>query len=77
MEDDASSDGESELEEEEDNTSDGIVLFIAFIIYIIVGSVAIAAYEPNMDLFEVIRIFLFQNPFNRAIFRFTCDFEMV
>ncbi|EYB89521.1 hypothetical protein Y032_0230g2934 [Ancylostoma ceylanicum] len=54
MEDDASSDGESELEEEEDNTSDGIVLFIAFIIYIIVGSIAIAAYEPNMNMFEAI-----------------------
>ncbi|KAL6740597.1 hypothetical protein Aduo_013941 [Ancylostoma duodenale] len=54
MEDDASSDGESEMEDEEDNTSDGIVLFIAFIIYIIVGSIAIAAYEPNMDMFEAI-----------------------
>ncbi|RCN32437.1 hypothetical protein ANCCAN_21756 [Ancylostoma caninum] len=35
MEDDASSDGESEMDEE-DNTSDLVVLFIAFVIYIIV-----------------------------------------
>ncbi|KHJ92158.1 Ion channel [Oesophagostomum dentatum] len=51
---DASSDGESELDDEEDNTSDGIVLFIAFVVYIIIGSFAIAAYEPNMDMFEAV-----------------------
>ncbi|ETN82735.1 Ion channel [Necator americanus] len=54
VDDDGSSDGESELDEEEDNTSDGIVLFIAFILYIVIGSIAIAAYEPNMDMFEAI-----------------------
>ncbi|CAJ0601024.1 unnamed protein product [Cylicocyclus nassatus] len=52
--DDASSDAESELDEEDDNTSDGIVLFIAFLMYIIAGSAVIAAYEPEMDMFEAV-----------------------
>ncbi|VDK42781.1 unnamed protein product [Cylicostephanus goldi] len=52
--DDASSDAESELDEEDDNTTDGIVLFIAFLMYIIAGSVVIAAYEPEMDMFEAV-----------------------
>ncbi|WKY05243.1 hypothetical protein Q1695_005899 [Nippostrongylus brasiliensis] len=52
--DDGSSDTDDELDEDDDSTSDGIVLFISFVIYIIIGSIAIAAYEPNMDLFEAI-----------------------
>ncbi|PIO66207.1 Ion channel [Teladorsagia circumcincta] len=52
--DDGSSDTDDEQEEDEDSTSDGIVLFISFVIYIIIGSIAIAAYEPNMGVFEAI-----------------------
>lgn len=53
VDDDGSSDTDDELDEDEDATSDGIVLFISFVIYIVIGSIAIAAYEPNMDFFEV------------------------
>ncbi|VDO61730.1 unnamed protein product [Heligmosomoides polygyrus] len=55
VDDDGSSDTDDELDEDEDATSDGIVLFISFVIYIVIGSIAIAAYEPNMDFFEVKR----------------------
>ncbi|KAK5985426.1 TWiK family of potassium channels protein 9, partial [Trichostrongylus colubriformis] len=51
---DGSSDTDDELDEEEDATSDGIVLFVSFVIYIVIGSLAIAAYEPNMGVFEAI-----------------------
>ncbi|KJH46096.1 Ion channel [Dictyocaulus viviparus] len=54
VDDDASSDGESELDADEDTTTEGIVLFFAFVLYIIVGSIVIAAYEPNMNFFEAI-----------------------
>lgn len=54
VDDDGSSDTDDELDEDEDATSDGIVLFISFVIYIVIGSIAIAAYEPNMDFFEAI-----------------------
>ncbi|KAK6050662.1 Ion channel, partial [Cooperia oncophora] len=54
VDDDGSSDTDDELEEDEDSTSDGIVLFISFVIYIVIGSIAIAAYEPNMGVFEAI-----------------------
>ncbi|KAJ1346843.1 hypothetical protein KIN20_001753 [Parelaphostrongylus tenuis] len=52
--DDASSDAESDTDVEEDTTTEGLVLFIAFVIYIIVGSLVIATYEPNMNFFEAI-----------------------
>ncbi|CAI4221847.1 unnamed protein product, partial [Auanema sp. JU1783] len=54
--DDDSEDGESEAasEEPDDATTDGLILFLSFVIYIVVGSIVIAAYEPNMDFFEAI-----------------------
>lgn len=36
-----------------ENTSDAIVLFVAFVVYIVLGSFVIAAYEPQMDFFMV------------------------
>uniref|UniRef100_W6NI53 Ion transport 2 domain containing protein n=1 Tax=Haemonchus contortus TaxID=6289 RepID=W6NI53_HAECO len=54
VDDDGSSDTDDELDEEEDATSDGIVLFVSFVIYIVIGSIAIATYEPNMGVFEAI-----------------------
>lgn len=37
-----------------DTWSEALVLFIAFFIYIITGSVLIASYEPEMELFDAI-----------------------
>uniref|UniRef100_A0A0K0DJU4 Ion_trans_2 domain-containing protein n=1 Tax=Angiostrongylus cantonensis TaxID=6313 RepID=A0A0K0DJU4_ANGCA len=54
IDDDASSDAESDVDVEDNTTTEGLVLFIAFVIYIIVGSLVIAAYEPNMNFFEAI-----------------------
>ena len=50
------SEGSSAAEDpeiEESAAADGAILFLSFIIYIIVGSLIIAAYEPNMDFFSV------------------------
>ncbi|CAB3397885.1 unnamed protein product [Caenorhabditis bovis] len=54
IEDDASSSGENEDEIEKSEETETFVLFIAFVVYIVVGSIVIAAYEPEMDFFEAI-----------------------
>lgn len=43
---------EGVVEEEEVNQG-ALSLFIAFILYIIIGSFIIASYEPEMDVFKV------------------------
>ncbi|CAD6198138.1 unnamed protein product [Caenorhabditis auriculariae] len=48
---------EDDEEPEENEEYDTFILFLAFVIYIVVGSLVIAAYEPEMDFFEVGPIF--------------------
>uniref|UniRef100_A0AC34FG77 Potassium channel domain-containing protein n=1 Tax=Panagrolaimus sp. ES5 TaxID=591445 RepID=A0AC34FG77_9BILA len=48
-------DEEEEEEEEEDSThKNAASLFICFVLYLIIGSVIIASYEPEMDVFKAI-----------------------
>ncbi|CAI5451266.1 unnamed protein product [Caenorhabditis angaria] len=57
IEDDVSSNGEGDEDDEEVEESEEtetFVLFFAFVVYIVIGSIVIAAYEPEMDFFEAI-----------------------
>ncbi|PAV66558.1 hypothetical protein WR25_22563 [Diploscapter pachys] len=54
FDDDDSTEDDDDEEPDDDVATEGMILFVSFIIYIVAGSIVIAAYEPQMDFFEAI-----------------------